>query len=80
MFCPKCGEELQPGVAVCPDCGFSLVPELPEAEPEEHENLVTVATFQNITDASVGGDAIRPQSAFIVPGKGLGSFARSNLR
>ena len=38
-FCPNCRFEYTPEVEVCPDCGESLVPELPELEKEKVEDI-----------------------------------------
>ena len=35
-YCPKCRDEFQDGVEVCPDCKIALVEELP-AQPEREE-------------------------------------------
>ena len=38
-FCPNCRFEYTKDVKVCPDCGESLVPELPELEKEKVEDV-----------------------------------------
>ena len=38
-FCPNCRFEYKPEIEACPDCGAFLVPELPELEKEEVENI-----------------------------------------
>jgi hypothetical protein len=56
-FCPKCRDEFQDWVKVCPDCGVELVEKL-EPLPERVRpasppplNLVTVATFSYPAEA-----------------------------
>jgi predicted amidophosphoribosyltransferase len=49
-FCPKCRDEFQDWVKVCPDCRVELVATLPELTPKpkktfKNKFLVTVATF-----------------------------------
>ena len=78
MYCLQCGDEFVAGITACPDCEVPLVNELPraESEPPEAEELVTVATFRNLFDASVARGAL--ESAGIpafVPGENMGSFA-----
>ncbi|MGH9315586.1 MAG: DUF2007 domain-containing protein [Thermoanaerobaculia bacterium] len=84
MFCPKCGDEFRVGFAACPDCSVSLVEELPRQEEPgatEGVELVTVATFQNMFDASVARGALEAEGlpAFI-PGESLGAFSQVGPR
>ncbi len=49
-FCPKCRDEFEDWVKICPDCGLELVDTRPEKPPRQKkvissEPLVTVATF-----------------------------------
>jgi hypothetical protein len=81
LFCLKCGDEFVAGIAVCPDCALSLVERLPaqeEREPEEGDELVTVATFGNLFEASIARGALEADglSAF-VPGENAGSFTQN---
>ena len=60
------------GIRVCPDCALSLVYEPPLKEPHEPaegDELVAVATFQIVFDASVARGALEAEGmpAF-VPG------------
>lgn len=41
-WCPNCKTEYQPHMTVCPDCGATLVSELPE-EPEGREAVILVS-------------------------------------
>jgi hypothetical protein len=80
LFCPKCGDEFIAGITVCPDCQLSLVNEPPSREPPdstESEELVTVATFPTVFDASVAKGALeaRGMRAY-VPREMVGSFSR----
>jgi hypothetical protein len=80
LFCPKCGDEFVAGIKICPDCELSLVDEPPSEEPselEESEELVTIATFQTVFDASVAKGALVAEGmqAF-VPREIAGSFSR----
>ncbi|MDQ6892636.1 MAG: hypothetical protein M3167_08145 [Acidobacteriota bacterium] len=80
LFCPKCGDEFVAGIEVCPDCGLSLVDQPPIEEtpdPGEGEDLVTVATFQTVFDASVAKGALEAAGvAAFVPRELAGSFSR----
>jgi hypothetical protein len=80
MFCPKCGDEFVAGIRVCPDCALSLVGEPLSQDPPdavEGEDLVTVATFQTVFDASIAKGALEAEGmeAF-VPNESVGSFSR----
>ena len=73
MFCPKCGDEFRPGFSVCPDCRVSLVSQRASPEDQATEEFVTVATFENQTEASVAKGALEAEGipAFVpleVPG------------
>ena len=48
-YCPKCRNEFQDWVKVCPDCNFALVDELPVLKRREmsEERLVHIATAPN---------------------------------
>jgi hypothetical protein len=51
-FCPKCRDEFQDWVKVCPDCGVALVDKLPEppAPPEKEkfdDRIMRIATAPN---------------------------------
>lgn len=78
MFCPKCGDEFRPGFSVCPECAVSLVDELPPQESPEaqaNQELVTVATFRTMFDASVARGALEADGlSSFVPGENMGSL------
>ncbi|GAI73249.1 unnamed protein product, partial [marine sediment metagenome] len=52
-YCPKCGDEFQNWVQVCPDCSVALVDKLSEPPPSEpkakvrEDPLVYIATAPN---------------------------------
>ncbi|MFC1847213.1 hypothetical protein ACFLW5_00140 [Chloroflexota bacterium] len=48
-YCPKCRDEFQNWIEVCPDCKVALIEELPpQPKREEHdEPLVHIATAPN---------------------------------
>jgi len=48
-YCPKCHDEFQDWVKVCPDCNVALVDELPVLHRRElrEERLVHIATAPN---------------------------------
>ncbi len=53
-FCPKCGDEFQDWVKVCPDCGVELKEELLDPPPEPKysaEPIITIATYSYPTEA-----------------------------
>lgn len=45
-YCPKCCDEFQDWVKVCPDCGVALVDKLPASPRRERhdESLIQIAT------------------------------------
>ena len=75
-YCPKCREEFQDWVTMCPDCGVSLVdilpePPVPKPEPKEEpikEPLVHVATAPNEQVAMVW--------AGVLEGEGIRSLVK----
>ena len=80
MFCPKCGDEFIAGITICPDCELSLVDEPPSQQPpelKEGEELVTVATFPTVFEASVAKGALEAEGMHaVVPRERVGSFSR----
>jgi hypothetical protein len=53
-YCPKCYEEFQKGMTVCPDCNVDLIeeiPPLPAIQQKDSEPLVCVAMAPNETIA-----------------------------
>ena len=48
-YCPKCRDEFEDRVKVCPDCNVALVDELPELPEQEtiDEEIVHIATAPN---------------------------------
>jgi hypothetical protein len=48
-YCPRCHDEFQEWVEICPDCGVALVKELPVLPEREEtdEPLVHIATAPN---------------------------------
>lgn len=79
-YCPKCREEFQDWVTMCPDCGVSLVDILPKPpapkpepkpEPKEEpikEPLVHVATAPN--------EQVATMWAGVLEEEGIDSFVR----
>jgi hypothetical protein len=47
MFCPKCGDEYQPGFKVCAECHVSLVDALPVKSSLPHKAPVTVLSTRD---------------------------------
>lgn len=54
-FCPKCRDEFQDWISVCPDCKVALVPELPDTPVPalRTEPLVHIITAPNEAIASM---------------------------
>jgi predicted Zn-ribbon and HTH transcriptional regulator len=53
-FCPKCRDEFQDWVKVCPDCGVELIDKLSPLTPKAiipPDPIVTIATFSYPTEA-----------------------------
>ena len=53
MFCPKCGNEYEEDIYVCPECGVSLVPELP---PDPKKESIELGQFEEILFTPNSGD------------------------
>jgi predicted nucleic acid-binding Zn ribbon protein len=50
MFCPKCGKEVPEDSSFCPNCGYHLMPEIPETKTEEKNSyLVTLLAVGVVT-------------------------------
>jgi hypothetical protein len=66
-YCPKCRDEFQDWVIVCPDCGVTLtsyLPDIPEHRPEldkGDEPLVHVATAPNEVVANMWADILKQE-------------------
>jgi hypothetical protein len=45
MYCPKCRAEYVEGIAECPDCGVSLVGELPAEQLHKDYRILRIATI-----------------------------------
>jgi len=61
-FCPKCRDEFQDRVKVCPDCNVALVEKLPPTPPkrkEQDEPLVHLATAPNEQVANMWSDILK---------------------
>jgi hypothetical protein len=67
-FCPKCRDEFQDWVKICPDCGVRLVDNLPpivKARPVS-DPLVTIAEFPGAAAAQIASGKLK--------GEGIWSF------
>jgi len=69
-YCPKCRDEFQDWVEVCPDCKVSLVEELPiqPKHEEMEEPLVHIATASN--------EPLAMMWAEILENKGINSLVK----
>ena len=59
-YCPRCRDEFQDWVSVCPDCGVALVKRLADlTKPENHHDpLVCIYTAPNETVAYMWADIL----------------------
>ncbi len=46
-YCPKCEDEFEDWVQICPDCRFALVDKLPKKLPSKPNPLIHIATAPN---------------------------------
>lgn len=53
MFCPRCGEEYQPGVSVCADCGVPLAAAPPAAEAPDLVDAEEILATYNTGDIAI---------------------------
>jgi hypothetical protein len=64
-YCPKCHDEFQDGVEICPDCGAQLVSELPVPQPVDRgrgdEPLVHIATAADEVMASLWKEVLEDE-------------------
>jgi hypothetical protein len=63
-YCPKCRDEFQDWVKVCPDCGVALVEKLPlpptsRKRKKQDEPPVHIATAPNEAVANMWSDILR---------------------
>lgn len=58
-FCPQCRFEYKEGVKECPDCGVSLVGELPEPSPSEAPNFVPLKNLPSRLYAQMLQEALK---------------------
>lgn len=62
-YCPKCRDEFQDWVKVCPDCGVAMVEKLPPLpaktkQEKRDEELVHIATAPNEAIANIWAAAL----------------------
>ena len=63
-YCPKCRDEFQDWVKVCPDCNVALVEKLPPTPPKQKkqdEPLVHIATAPSEPIANLWSDILKEQ-------------------
>ncbi len=64
-FCPRCRQEYESWVKVCPDCGSGLADKLPpgpELETVPSEKLVTIATFSHPEEAHLASAKLESEA------------------
>ena len=59
MFCPECRAEYREGVTTCPDCGVTLIPELPAVSELTDEDLVAVLDTGDVSILPVVKSVLR---------------------
>jgi Putative prokaryotic signal transducing protein len=69
MFCPKCGDEFQPGYTRCVDCDSDLVEKLPDEPGPPSSELVTVL--------ETGDQSLAAVAKSVLDGAGIRSVARN---
>ncbi len=73
-FCPKCRYEYVEGIQRCPDCGETLVDELPEENQGEEFRLVRLHSFPGEVYANMVGEALEHEGIpYLVQKEVLGS-------
>lgn len=81
-FCPKCRYEYKPGIAVCADCGETLVDSLPVEEPVTDDGVVRdlkdwaqIGRLTSQQYAEMVQEALRSNDIPVVILSGAGHFA-----
>jgi hypothetical protein len=71
VFCPKCGDEYQPGFTRCSDCDTDLVDVLPVREDPGPLEMVTVL--------ETGDQSLVAVAKSVLEGAGIPCIARNEL-
>lgn len=66
-FCPKCRDEFENWVQICPDCHVKLVAKLPLAPPaaklppahDNRDNIVTIASSRHPEEAYIMSEKLK---------------------